>query len=141
VALRLAAENPGLVEEWFEPVLFSDPTYQEAARLLSRHGGVESAAQLADEEVADILRQVAAEQYDAEPQEVFLRLAREAAVRELRMASISAIGSIDLATRSAVESLGRWHGVLVDYDRPEDERLQAGIDLLTWLLDQAEERG
>lgn len=141
VALRLAAENPGLVEEWFDPVLFSDPTYQEAARLLSRHGGVETAAQLAGEEVADILRQVAAEQYDAEPQEVFLRLAREAAVRELRMASVSAIGSIDLATRSAVESLGRWHGVLVDYDRPEDERLQAGIDLLTWLLDQAEERG
>jgi DNA primase len=141
VALRLAAENPQLVAEWFDPVLFNDPTYREAAGLLLRHGGIEAAAQAADADVADILHRVAAEQFDVEPQEVFLRLAREAAVRELRMARLSAGGSIDLATRTAVETLGRWHGVLVDYDRPEDDRLQAGIDLLTWLLDHAEERG
>jgi hypothetical protein len=50
-------------------------------------------------------------------------------------------GSHDATVGAAALALGRWHGTLVDYDRPPDERLQAGVDLLTWLLDHAEERG
>ena len=140
-ALRLAVEAPGLVGEWFDPVLFGDGLYRRAATVLGREASLEAALQGDDDEVTELLRQVGAEQSDAEPEEVFLRLACEAADRELRMVKQVAGGSIEPALGAATAALGRWHSTLVDYDRPADERLQAGVDLLTWLLDHTEERG
>jgi DNA primase len=140
-ALRLAADRPDLVVEWFDPVLFAEPLYRQAAVQLADAGTLAVALDTADAPVADILRQVAAEESDAQPEEVFLRLAHEAAVREVRMIQQATRGSIGPETKAAYVALTGWQGTLVDYERPEDERLQAGTELLTWLLDQAEERG
>jgi hypothetical protein len=140
-ALRLAAERPALIREWFDPVLFAEPLYRDAAEQLAAAGSLDGALRTAPAVVADILRQVAAEEPDAQPEEVFLRLAHEAAVREVRMIEQATRGSMGPETKAAIVTLGRWQGALVDYERPEDERLQAGVELLTWLLGQAEERG
>ena len=98
--------------------VFDDGLYRRAAAALGREASLAAALQTSDDEVAELLRQVATEQADAEPEEVFLRLAREAAVRQSRMVKQAPGGSFEPRSGAAAEVLGRWHGTLVDSTVP-----------------------
>jgi hypothetical protein len=140
--LRLAVERPELVGEWFDPALFADDLNRRAVRALSGSGSLSAALDDAPDDVAELLRRLAAEQTDASPEEAFLRLAREASARALRALRLGvASGSMDAATVADVQRLSLCHDQLGDYERPEEQRLRAGVELLTWLLDHGEERG
>ena len=141
-ALRLAVERPELVGEWFDPALFADDVNRRAVEALADAASLDGALDAAPDDVADLLRRLAAEQTDASPEEAFLRLAREASARALRMLRQAiASGPTDPVTAADVRRLGLWHDQLGDYERQEDERLRAGIELLTWLLDRGEGKG
>ena len=70
-----------------------------------------------------------------------MRLSTEACRRELHRIQVQQLGSED-PLKVAAESgrLGIWMGTLLDSSGPQSEKLEAGTALLTWLMDQAEER-
>jgi hypothetical protein len=123
-------------------MLFADPLNRRVVVALAGAGSLAEALEQVPEDLADLFHQLAAEETDATPEEAFLRLSREASGRALRsVRQQAAAGPVDPATMSGVRALSLWHDHLGDYERPQDERLHAGVELLAWLLAQGEERG
>jgi DNA primase len=85
-ALRVAVEDVDTAAAWLDPVLFVDGPNRRALSALLSTGSLAGALSSlgdGDPEVVDVLHQVAMDQSDADVEEVFLRLCREAAKRAL----------------------------------------------------------
>ncbi len=92
-----------------------------------------------DPDAADLLRLAAAEQSDATIRDVFLRLSQQAARRalaELRQTAFTAPDPLALAAEST--RVAGLQAVLLSDDADDETKLQAGTDLLAWLLDPGE---
>ncbi|MDH4144188.1 MAG: DNA primase [Acidimicrobiia bacterium] len=141
-ALSLASADLALVEDWFDPVLFGHPIARAAADALRNAKSIMEAAERADDHVASLLRQVASEDTDTDPEEVFVRLAQEAASRETRrVAAELRLAADPLSSAPIVRQLSDWKSTLFDDGVALAARRDVGIELLTWLLDLPEERG
>ncbi|MEZ5236710.1 MAG: toprim domain-containing protein, partial [Acidimicrobiales bacterium] len=141
-ALRVAVDNADEAAEWLDAVLFSEGAYRRAFTALCAYPslpdcleGIESD----DPDAAELLRQAAAEQSDATIRDVFLRLSQQAAHRalaELRQAVFSTADP--LALTAASTQVAGLQAVLLSDDADDETKLQAGTDLLAWLLDPGE---
>jgi len=141
-ALRAAVEAPDEALAWLDPVLFAEGPYRRAFGALAAWPSLDAAlAAIEDDdpEAADLLRQTAVEQTEATMQDAFLRLSQEAARRvlaELRQTALSA--SDPLALTAPMTYLAGLQSVLMSDDAQDEAKLQAGTDLLAWLLDPGE---
>ena len=139
-ALRLATGEPALVGEWFDPVLFAHPLAMAAVSALAKTGDLGGAITASDQFVASLLTQVANEDTDAEAEEVFVQLTREACRRQMdRLKGQLRMVDNPLSVSAVLTQLGRLHTVLIDDTKPQLARRDAGIELLTWLLERPEE--
>jgi DNA primase len=145
-ALRLAVHRPEEVADRLEAVLFTDEVQRRAFEDLSRAESLHQAIELADPEVADLLRRLAVEEpvlaadgpfdpIDA----VVCQLVRESvrrALTDLGREARTEPGDIP----GALAEVGRVRLWLEGLDRPDTCR-DAGDRLLAWLLQRAEEVG
>lgn len=141
-ALRAAVEAPDESLAWLDPVLFSEGPYRRAFGALLAWPSLADALTATeddDPEVAGLLRQAAAEQTDSTMEDAFLRLSQEAVRRvimDLRQTALGAENPLALSERlSYVVGL---QSTLMSDDSTGEAKLQAGTDLLAWLLDQHE---
>ncbi|MPY93534.1 MAG: DNA primase [Acidimicrobiia bacterium] len=141
-ALRVAVRDPASALDWLDAVLFDNPFYAAVFAALAEHGTLEAAVAHSDEEVAGVLREVAGEApASATVEEVFVHLSREAVVREVRRINPGRAAAEEGSANAAALALGPVQRVLTDHDASPEAQREAGVQLLTWLLDQAEERG
>ncbi len=141
-ALRVAVDAPDESLAWLDPVLFSEGPHRRAfAALVAWPSLVEALAATEDDdpEAAELLRQAAAEQTDSTMEDVFLRLSQEAVRRviaDLRQTALGAENPLALSSRLAF--VVGLQSTLMSDESTSDTKLQAGTDLLAWLLDQDE---
>ena len=92
-----------------------------------------------DPEVAGLLRQAAAEQTDSTMEDAFLRLSQEAVRRVIMDLRQTALGAENpLALSEQLAHVVGLQSTLMSDDSTGEAKLQAGTDLLAWLLDQDE---
>jgi len=141
-ALRVAVEAPDESLAWLDPVLFSEGPHRRAFAALTAWPSLVDALDAIeddDPDAAEALRRAAAEQTDGTVTEVFLRLAQEAARRTLGELRQAVLGAPDpLALAGDLAHVASLQTTLMGDDVPDDEKLQAGTDLLAWLLDPGE---
>jgi DNA primase len=141
-ALRVAVDRLEEARDWFDPLLVAEGPTRTALAALLEHGDVLATLEVldhADADAADVLRQAAAEQTEATAPEAFLRLAHEAARRTLADLRRRVDAAPDpLALAPAVSRVQGWHSLLMDDTADVELRLQAGTDLLAWLLEPGE---
>ena len=107
---------------------------------LAKAGDLGGAVTNSDQFVAGFLAQVANEDTDAEAEEVFVQLTREACRRQMdRLKGQLRMVDNPLSVSAELAHLGRLHTVLIDDTKPQLARRDAGIELLTWLLERPEE--
>jgi hypothetical protein len=141
-ALRVAVRDPHSALEWLDVVLFEDPGYAAVFAALAEHRTLEAAVANSSEDVAAVLREVAGEpSASATVEEVFVHLSRAAVVREIRRINQAPAAAEQPSANEAAVALGPVQRVLTDQDATPEAQQEAGVQLLTWLLDQAEERG
>jgi DNA primase len=139
-ALRLAAAQPALVEDWFDPVLFAHPLARAVVAALAKAGDLAGAVTNSEDAVAGLLTQVANEDTDAEAEEVFVLVALDACRRAIdRLKAVLRTVDNPLSVSGDLAHLGRLHTVLIDDTKPQQARRDAGVELLTWLLERPEE--
>lgn len=140
--LRLLVSRPDEMEAWrpwLAEVLFADELTLAALRALQATGSVREAAEAADPGAADLLARLAAEQTEADPQDVVVLLVREASRRAWRDLDARIRREPERAGELAVTST--WLGQrLHELDEPTANVESAG-QLLAWLLRQSEENG
>ncbi len=142
-ALRVAADAPAEAAEWLDPVLFADGAARRALAALLETGSLAAAldhlGSLDDAEATEVLHQAAVEQSDATIHESFLRLCQQAAGRAMvRLAEGSRTAGDPLAATADITILAGWRSTLLDDDASADTKLEAGTDLLAWLLGAGE---
>ncbi|MFN0089697.1 MAG: DNA primase [Acidimicrobiales bacterium] len=140
-ALRVAVAAVDDAVDWFDEVLFADPVNARAFAALAQAGTLLGALDAADAEAADVLRQAAQEETAASAQECFVRLCQEAHRRAKRQIEAqSRNGGDPLKLNRQMAELSASGAALDDADGSLDSKLDAGARLLTWLLEQAEDR-
>jgi DNA primase len=143
-ALRVAVEDVDTAAAWLDPVLFADGPNRRALQALLSTGSLAGAlASLGDgdPEVVEVLHQVAMDQSDATVEEVFLRLCREAARRALEEVRARVMSADDPLGQHTVyqDLVRRWSSLTnIDDHSDVDAKLEAGTDLLAWLIEPGE---
>lgn len=141
-ALRVAVERPDEAAEWLDEILFTEGPYRRAFTALCAWPTLQDCLEAIEEhdpEAAELLHQAAAEQSEATIGDVFLRLSQEAARRllaELKQATLTA--DDPLALSAAIAHVAGLRTTLHSDDAGTETKLQAGTDLLAWLLDPGE---
>lgn len=141
-ALRVAVERPDEAAEWLDEILFTEGPYRRAFTALCAWPTLQDCLDAIDDddpEAAELLHQAAAEQSEATIGDVFLRLSQEAARRllaELKQATLTA--DDPLALSAAMAHVAGLRTTLHSDDAGTETKLQAGTDLLAWLLDPGE---
>lgn len=138
-ALRLAIHRPEETGR-LHPTLFADRVRREAFVAL-RDGGLLGAGDRAGERAASLLRRLAVDPSDAEPDDVLAGLARLAGRRtldDLRRVQ-RALDSTDEQKRHAVSSIGPLK-LLIERLDERDTREEAIGQLLPWLIGYEEGR-
>jgi hypothetical protein len=138
-ALRLAIHQPEEIAR-LHPALFADPTRREAFVAL-RDGGLLGAGDRAGERSAALLRRLAVDPSEAEPDDVLAGLARLAGRRtldDLRRVQ-RALDSTDEQKRHAVSSIGPLK-LLIERLDERNTREEAIGQLLPWLIGYEEGR-
>ena len=138
----MAVEHPDEAADWLDGGLFPEGPYRRAFTALCAYPSLTdclTGIEEDDPDAADLLRLAAAEQSDATIRDVFLRLSQQAARRalaELRQTAFSAPDPLALAAEST--RVAGLQAVLLSDDADDETKLQAGTDLLAWLLDPGE---
>jgi DNA primase len=143
-ALRVAVEDVDTAAAWLDPVLFAEGPNRRALTALLTTGSLTAALSSigdGDPEVVEVLHQVAMDQSDATVEEVFLRLCREAAKRALEEVRDRVISAEDPLSQHTVyqDLVRRWSSLTnIDDASDVDAKLEAGTDLLAWLIEPGE---
>jgi hypothetical protein len=141
-ALRCAVDDPDEALAWLDPVLFTEGPHRRAFEALVAWPTLAAALntiEADDPDAADVLRQAAAEQSDATIGDVFLRLSQEAARRVLIDLKQEALHASDpLALSAELAHVASLHSTLMSDEAANEAKLQAGTDLLAWLLEPGE---
>ena len=116
-ALVLAVREPGAMAGRLHEALFADPLQRAALKALLGSASLHEAIEAADDEVADLLRQLAVTEPDADPDQTVVALARAAAQ--------VALGEIEATARQA-EAEG------------DADRLAGAGKAITWLKAELE---
>ncbi len=138
-ALRVLVARPDDIAGWLRPALFADETIRAAVEAFEACGSVRDAVTWADEAdpgLAEVLRQAAAADSDADAADVVARLVEEAARRVLRETEAEArVAEDPLAYNDVIVWLKR------ELERLHDEHsgFEVVEGLLTWLTDQPED--
>jgi DNA primase len=148
-ALRLALHQPAGVAalldqigagselEEVEGLLFADDLHLAAFRARASAATLHEALSSADAGAAELLRRLAVEDTQAEPEDVVALLVRSAAMRRLRELEFDARSSPDRALELA-STLGWLKLAVEELDEPRT-RIAASSRLVPWLLAQREE--
>jgi hypothetical protein len=135
-ALKVAVHRPEAVADRLHEVLFSDEVNLSAFRALHGAAVLHEAIESADPEAAELLQRLAVEETDADPDDVVVRLADEAAGR--------ALSELQAAVR---EGSGDWteHSHSIEWLKLTREELRepttavdASLRLVRWLVDRVE---
>jgi DNA primase len=141
-ALRGAVDDPDEALAWLDPVLFTEGPHRRAFEALIAWPTLPAALDAIegdDPDAADALRQAAAEQSDATIGDIFLRLSQEAARRVLVDLKQEALHASDpLALSAELAHVASLHSTLMSDEAAPEAKLQAGTDLLAWLLEPGE---
>ncbi len=145
-ALRVAIRDPLEALQWFDAVLFDHPAHRRAFEALADHGSLEAVIVHGPAEEVALLRELAGEETTGTAEELFVQLVTEAARRaisgiNLEAAAADHLASDDMSSNVRARSLVHIQATLFNEDAAPDAKREAGVQLLTWLLDQAEERG
>src|SRR5436190_11356243 len=148
-ALRLSLHRPEDVAALFDKVgggsgievvaglLFSDELHLAAFRALAAATTLHEALELADPGAAELLRRLAVEDTDADPEDVLALLVRTAAVRALHELEADARSGPERA--AARPTMIGWLKLAIEeLDEPRT-RIAAAGRLVPWLLAQGEE--
>jgi DNA primase len=131
-ALRLAVHRPQDVAPFLEDMLFIDDINLAAYRALNSAQTLHAAIEAAEPEAAALLRRLAVEEADAEPEDVvalLVRLAANRALTELEAQARASQTVIDLTwPKQRLEDLKRG-----------ESRVEAATQLVAWLVRSAEE--
>jgi DNA primase len=134
--LKVAVHRPHAVADRLHEVLFADELHLTAFRALQSAGTLHEAIEAADPEAAELLQRLAVEETDADPDDVIVRLADEAAGR--------ALSELQAAVR---EGSGDWtdHSHSIEWLKLTREELRepatavdASVRLVRWLVDRFE---
>jgi DNA primase len=143
-ALRVAVEDVDTAAAWLDPVLFADGPNRRALSALLSTGSLTAALSSlgdGDPEVVEVLHQVAMDQSDATVEEVFLRLCRESAKRALEEVRARVMSAADPLSQHTLyqDLVRRWSSLTnIDDASDVDAKLEAGTDLLAWLIEPGE---
>jgi DNA primase len=137
--LRLLLSRPDDMAPWsgwLHEVLFGDELSLAAFRAVDQAGSARGAIDVADPGAAELLQRVAVEDTEAEPQEVVLHLVQQAGRRALR--------NLDARSRREPDRLdfladSHWLGQRIDEMNDSHTGVEAGGQLLAWLVDRPEE--
>ena len=122
---------------WLHEVLFADERVLAAYRALRDAGSVLAAVEITDPGAADLLHRVAAEDTDAEPDDVVDLLIMAAAQRELVEFSAQALLADDPLVYAGDTA---WVKLRLEELRERASREEARDQLLAWLTQEPEER-
>ncbi len=134
--LKVAVHRPHAVADRLHEVLFADEVHLSAFRALQAATSLREAIEAADPEAAELLQRLAVEETDADPDDVIVRLADEAAGR--------ALAELQAAVR---EGSGDWtgHSHSIEWLKLTREELRepatavdASVRLVRWLVDRFE---
>ncbi|MEA2932339.1 MAG: primase, partial [Actinomycetota bacterium] len=136
-ALRVAVHQPERVAARLHEVLFTDPTILAAYRALCRSTTLHDAIEGAEAPAATLLRRLAVEDDESDPDDVMARLAEEAARR--------AIADLDASARQSADPMGYsddvgWLKLAVEELRDQATAIDATGRLVRWLVDRFEEQ-
>ena len=136
-ALRLLVNRPDDILGWLHDVLFADERVLAAYRALRDAGTVRGAIEITDPGAAELLQRVAAEDTEAEPDDVVDLLIMAAAQRELVEFSAQALVADDPLVYAADTG---WVKLRLEELRERASREDAREQLLAWLTQEPEER-
>ena len=145
-ALRVAVHQTEALSGRLADVLFADDVARAAWRALaatasgnaSGPSSVHAAIEAADPEAATLLQRLAVEETDADPADVLVRLADEAARR--------ALTELDAEARNADEPMGYapligWLKLTVEELREPETAVEAADRLVQWLVEREGQPG
>jgi hypothetical protein len=133
----VAVHQPERVAARLHEVLFTDPTILAAYRALCRSTTLHDAIEGAEAPAATLLRRLAVEDDESDPDDVMARLAEEAARR--------AIADLDASARQSADPMGYsddvgWLKLAVEELRDQATAIDATGRLVRWLVDRFEEQ-
>ncbi len=137
-ALRVAVHQPEALSGRLAPVLFADDVARAAWRALDGAESLHAAIEVADPEAAALLQRLAVEETDADPTDVLVRLADEAARR--------ALAELDAEARTADDPVGYapligWLKLTMEELREPATAVEAADRLVRWLVEREGESG
>lgn len=138
-ALRLFVIDPAAIAGWLQPALFVDERALAAYQALRSAPDVRSAIDRSDPAVAELLRRVAAEDTEAQPDDVVELLVRQAALLVLRRYS-NLVDQGDGAALVRNSQVVAFVKVQLEALGDPGSREEARNQLLAWLLQESEER-
>src|SRR5579875_512504 len=149
-ALALAIQRPEAVAGLLDEVCFLDPLQRRAFRALSEATELHAAIAAADEEVADLLRRLAATEVEAEADGTVIalvRVAAEHALDELETEARLAEQDGDAARVAEATATNAWlkgelPALSTLLERPDERArgLESARRLVAWLRDREEGR-
>jgi DNA primase len=132
------AEEMAQWHEWLDDALFDDELTLAAFRAVVKAPSVREAIEHADPGAAELLQRLAVDDTEAEPQEVVLHLVQQAGRRALSRLDGRARRDPD---RLDYLSESHWLGQRIDEMNDPKACVEAGRQLLAWLVDRPEENG
>lgn len=142
-ALVLAVHEPALMAGRLDEALFADPVQRSVFRSLADAASLHQAIESADEEAADLLRQLAVSDPDADPDQTVIALARAAAsvaLTEIEADARQAEAEGDSVRLAAAGAAISWLKIELEIvqepgaaDRAPPSVIEAANRLVAWL--------
>ena len=136
-AIRLLIHRPDEATGRVVPNLFGDPVRREAVEALVEDGVLAAADRVGDR-AAGLLRRLAVETSDAEPEDVIAGLVRTAAERVLRDLQRQARVAVNVDDRQAYAAAIAWVKTRTEGLSERGTREPNVEQLLPWLIEHAE---
>jgi DNA primase len=137
-ALRLAVHRPESVAGRLEGVLFAGAATRAAFESLAGAGSLSDAIARSSPDAAALLRRIAVEEADADPDDVVGRLVEHAASRalvEVQAMARRSVSPTDYAPTST------WLKLSIEQLRDPASRVEASKQLVAWLVEFGQEGG
>jgi DNA primase len=150
-AIALAIHSPEAMANRLDACLFSDPVQRRAFRILASSASLREAIESADDEVADLLRQLVVSEPTTEPDHTIVALSRGAATAALLAAESDARvadAEGDVATLAEVAGTITWLKQQLEAmsepgvnETPPPDVIHAADRLVAWLSAHGEDDG